>query len=89
MGRGGTYTVVHEDGVEEAATGFSLYADALAANLPAPERRRLFLPFGTPAREGEALRRDGWVTVAALTGDDTPEAQLATNVWRDGTVHAL
>ena len=89
VGRGGTYTVVHEDGAEEAATGFSLYADALAANLPAPERRRLFLPLGTPAREGEALRRDGWVTVAALEAADTPEAQLASHVWRDGVAQPL
>ena len=27
VGRGGTYTVVHESGAEEAATGFSLFAD--------------------------------------------------------------
>ncbi len=89
VGRCGTYTVVHEDGAEEVATGFSLYADALAANLPAPERRRLFLPLGTPAGEGEALRRDGWVTVAALEPGDTPEAQLATHVWAEGAARPL
>ncbi|WP_174290962.1 ATP phosphoribosyltransferase regulatory subunit, partial [Sphingomonas bacterium] len=84
VGRGGTYTVVHESGAEEVGVGFSVYADALAANLPSPERRRLFLPLGTPADIGEALRRDSWVTVAALSEGDTPEAQLATHVWRNG-----
>ena len=84
VGRGGTYTVMHEDGTEEPATGFSLYADALTANLPRPERRRLFLPLGTPAADGEALRARGWVTVAALEAGDTPEAQLATHIWRNG-----
>ena len=84
VGRGGTYAVVHEGGAEEPATGFSLYADALAANLPAPERRRLFLPLGTPAADAARLRRDGWVTVAALDPADTPAAQLATHVWERG-----
>ena len=89
VGRGGTYTVVHESGAEEPATGFSLYADALAANLPPPERRRLFLPLGTLAADGEALRGDGWVTVAALEPGDTPGAQLATHVWRDGAAQPV
>lgn len=86
VGRGGTYAVMHESGAEEPATGFSVYADALAANLPAPERRRLFLPLGTAPSEGAALRAQGWVTVAALAASDTPEAQLATHVWREGEV---
>jgi ATP phosphoribosyltransferase regulatory subunit len=89
VGRGGTYTVVHEDGREEPATGFSLYADALAANLPAPGRRRLFLPLGTAAATGAALRAQGWVTVAALEEGDSPEAQLATHVWQGGEAVAL
>jgi ATP phosphoribosyltransferase regulatory subunit len=89
VGRGGTYAIVHEDGVEEPATGFSLYLDALAADLPPVERRRLFLPRGTLAAEGAALRREGWVTVAALAEGDTPEAQLATHVWEGGAARAL
>ncbi len=83
VGRGGTYTVLHEDGGEEAATGFSLFADALAPE-GRRERRRLFLPFGTPAGDGVRLRGEGWVTVAALEAADTPEAQLCSHVWRDG-----
>ena len=88
VGRGGTYALIGADGREEVATGFSLYADVLAEQLPAPERRRLFLPHGTAGDVGRRLRADGWVTVAGLEPDDTPEAQLCTHVWREGDVVA-
>ena len=88
VGRGGTYTVLREDGAEEPATGFTLYADQLAGTA-APERRRLFLPLDTPPDEATRLRREGWVTVAALEPHDTPEAQLCTHVWRDGMAEAV
>ncbi|WP_374297348.1 ATP phosphoribosyltransferase regulatory subunit [Sphingomonas sp.] len=81
VGRGGTYTLIHEDGREEKATGFSLYADAIVATAPKAERRRLFLPVGTPHMDGAALRAQGWVTVQALEADDTPQAQLCTHIW--------
>lgn len=81
VGRGGTYTIMHESGAEERATGFSLFADALIALSGAPERRRLFLPFGVTPSEGAAMRALGWVTVAALAPGDTPEAQVCTHVW--------
>ena len=81
IGRGGTYSIVHGDGREEAAVGFSLYADPiLDAGLGGGERRRLFLPLGTGAARGAELRAQGWVTVAALAEGDTPEAQLCTHV---------
>jgi ATP phosphoribosyltransferase regulatory subunit len=81
IGRGGTYAVVHGDGREEPAVGFSLFADpVLDAGLGARERRRLFLPYGTPAEAGAQLRAQGWVTVAALEAHDTPQAQLCTHV---------
>ena len=89
VGRGGSYTIVHAPGKEEAAIGFSLYADRLLAGAPAPERRRLFLPLATPAADGARLRGEGWVTVAALDDGDTPAAQLATHVWEDGAARAL
>lgn len=89
VGRGGTYTIMHEDGAEEAATGFSLFTDALATGAPAPDRRRLFLPLGAPAGVGARLRVDGWVTVAALTPDDTPAAQLCTHRWVDGLIEQV
>ncbi len=89
IGRGGTYAVVHEGGAEEAATGFSLYADRLVGEQPAGDRRRLFLPFGTPAREAARMRAEGWVTVAALDGGDTPEAQVCTHLYVEGDARAL
>ena len=88
LGRGGTYTIMHGDGREEAATGFSLCADALLGEAAA-ERRRLFLPLGTPAAEGARLRAEGWVTVAALEPDDTPERQLCTHVRRNGVAESV
>lgn len=85
IGRGGTYTVLHGEAREERAVGFSLFADpVLDAGLGGAERRRLFLPLGTPLAAGAALRAEGWVTVAALEADDTPAAQLCTHVLRDG-----
>lgn len=90
IGRGGSYTIIHGDGREEAAVGFSLFADPiLDAGLGDSERQRLFLPFGTPAGLGATLRGEGWVTVAALEEDDTPEAQLCSHVLRDGAPQAL
>jgi ATP phosphoribosyltransferase regulatory subunit len=85
IGRGGTYTILHGDGREEPAVGFSLFADPiLDSGLGVGERRRLFLPFGTRAEAGAKLRAEGWVTVAALEADDTPEAQLCTHVLGEG-----
>ncbi|WP_277980335.1 ATP phosphoribosyltransferase regulatory subunit [Sphingomonas phyllosphaerae] len=89
VGRGGTYTVVHEGGAEEAATGFSLFADRLIGDQPAGERRRLFLPFGTPPAEGAAMRAQGWVTVAALEPGDTPEAQVCTHLYAERAARPL
>ncbi|MCH4893566.1 MULTISPECIES: ATP phosphoribosyltransferase regulatory subunit [unclassified Sphingomonas] len=80
IGRGGTYMIVHPSGVEEPAIGFSLYADpVLDAGLGPVERRRLFLPVGSDPAAARDLRAQGWVTVAALTPDDTPAAQLCTH----------
>jgi ATP phosphoribosyltransferase regulatory subunit len=89
VGRGGTYAVMHEDGAEEPATGFSIFADAILAQAGAGDRRRLFLPHGTPVEAGAAMRAAGWVTVAGLDPDDTPEAQLATHIWVDGETRPI
>lgn len=81
IGRGGSYTIVHEDGREEPAIGFSLFSDRiLDAGLGADARRRLFLPLGTPAELARALRIGGWVAVAQLEAGDTPAAQLCSHV---------
>ena len=90
IGRGGSYTIVHENGAEEAAIGFSLYADAIvAAGLGDAERRRLFVPLGTDPGLAAKMRADGWVAVAALDAGDTPEAQLCTHILLEGAAQAL
>lgn len=81
VGRGGSYAIVHENGGEEPAVGFSLYADAiLDAGLTPVERRRLFVPVGADPAAAARLRGAGWVTVAALEPGDSPAAQLCTHV---------
>lgn len=90
IGRGGSYTILHEDGREEAAVGFSLYVDPiLDAGLATKDRKRLFLPLGTDAAVAAKLRAEGWSTVAALEADDTPQAQLCSHVLQGGTPQAL
>lgn len=82
IGRGGSYTVVHADGREEKAIGFSLYLDPLvAAGLGRTSRQRIFLPEGTSPAIGADLRKQGWATVAAL-GSGCSAANLGcTHVW--------
>ena len=80
IGRGGSYKIG-----DEAAIGFSAYIDPLIdAGLARGERRRLFLPMGTNASKAAQLRADGWVTVAALSGDDSAGAQICTHILADG-----
>lgn len=88
VGRGGTYALVHENGAEEAATGFSLFG-ATINGAGSAERRRLFLPVGTPEDAGAGMRAAGWVTVAALDARDTPEKQLCTHLYVDGEPRPL
>jgi ATP phosphoribosyltransferase regulatory subunit len=85
IARGGAYRIG-----DEAAVGFSAYIDPLIdAGLAHGERRRLFLPFGTAQAVAADLRTQGWVTVTALTPDDTAQAQICTHIWQDGTVTAI
>jgi ATP phosphoribosyltransferase regulatory subunit len=71
VGRGGTYSITRPDGSQEAATGFTLYPDALIdGDLPEGENKRLFLPLGTDAAKAARMRAEGWITVAALDGED-------------------
>jgi ATP phosphoribosyltransferase regulatory subunit len=78
LGRGGRYLARGPEGEGEAATGVTLYLDtilrAVAPKAPAP---RVFLPFGVDAGAAEALRAQGYVTIAALaeTGDPAAEAR--------------
>jgi ATP phosphoribosyltransferase regulatory subunit len=85
IGRGGTYSILHPDGSEESAVGFSLYLDPLVdAGFGVEPRRTIFLPLGAAAQAGETLRRDGWTTIAALADGDEPAALGCTHIW-DGT----
>jgi ATP phosphoribosyltransferase regulatory subunit len=89
IGRGGSYAIVH-DGAEEPAVGFSLYVDPIIdAGVGVGERRRLFVPFDTDPAEAARLRREGWVTVAALDEGDTAAAQLCTHVLADGETRPI
>ncbi|WP_420136573.1 ATP phosphoribosyltransferase regulatory subunit [Sphingomonas sp.] len=73
IGRGGSYTIVHGDGQEETAVGFSLFIDPLVdIGLGVEPVRRVFLPIGHDAARAAALRAEGWTTVAALAASDKP-----------------
>ena len=85
IGRGGSYVVLHPDGREEPAVGFSLYLDPLVAAGMAPAPRpRVFMPIGADAGAAAALRDRGFATVAALAAADDAEALGCTHVWIDG-----
>jgi ATP phosphoribosyltransferase regulatory subunit len=67
VGRGGSYTILHEDGREEPAVGFSIYPDPLLDAVPADDSgQRLFLPLGHDVEAAALLRQQGWITVAAV-----------------------
>jgi ATP phosphoribosyltransferase regulatory subunit len=80
IGRGGSYTILHEDGREEPAVGFSIYPDPLLdARADEEPWRRLFLPLGHDSSAAAKLRAEGWITVAALDKSCEPS----------GCTHAL
>jgi ATP phosphoribosyltransferase regulatory subunit len=63
--------------------GFSIYPDPLLDLLAAVGgARRVFLPLGHDPVQAAALRRQGWVTVAAL--GESCDAAACTHVLRDG-----
>lgn len=83
VGRGGTYRILGRD---EAATGFSLYPDALVDLLASaePARDTLFLPLGHDPETAARLRAVGWRTVAAICPACDP-VQLGCTHRLDGT----
>ena len=88
MGRGGRYHVAQSG---EPATGFSLFLDSVLRALPHPDNgRSLFLPYGTQAARGAALRGEGWITVAGLASESDPAAGArrlgCTHILRDDDV---
>jgi ATP phosphoribosyltransferase regulatory subunit len=94
VGRGGAYSILHPgkdgaEGHEEPAVGFSLYLDPIVdAGVVPFHRDRVFLPLGTPAEAGTAIRAEGRATVAALAEGDTAESLGCTHRWTDGDIQA-
>ncbi|WP_426958110.1 ATP phosphoribosyltransferase regulatory subunit [Muricoccus radiodurans] len=85
LGRGGRYI-----SGDEPATGLSLYPDAALRAAPRPAAaERVFLPHGSDAAAAAALRRQGKVTVAALSPTDTARGLRCTHELRDGVAVAL
>ena len=90
IGRGGSYAVVHGDGREEPATGFSLYLDPLVdAGLGKEDSPKLFLPLDTHADLDAHWRSLGWRTVAALSDQDDAAALGCTHRLDNGEAQPL
>jgi ATP phosphoribosyltransferase regulatory subunit len=88
LGRGGTYRIL---GVDEPATGFSLYPDPLidAANGSESRRETVFLPLGHDPASAAKLRTEGWRTIAALSVDDEAAVLGCTHVLDGNEAKAL
>ena len=85
LGRGGTYRIAGA-GEGEAATGFSLYPDALIALVADGERGEdsVFLPLGHDRETAARLRSIGWRTVAALSATDSAATAGCSHELRSG-----
>jgi ATP phosphoribosyltransferase regulatory subunit len=88
LGRGGTYRIL---GLDEPATGFSLYPDPLidAAADGGAGRDIVFLPLGHDPAVASNLRAEGWRTIAALSAEDDAEALGCTHRLLAGKPVAL
>jgi len=81
LGRGGRYSAGGE-----AATGATLFLDAVLAVVPPrPLPGRVYVPAGTPKARAAELRGQGWVTVAGLDA----VADAAAEARRLGCGHLL
>ncbi len=81
VGRGGTYKIA---GSEEAASGFTLYADRMARGASEPDRcDTVYLPLGHDRAAAAQLRSEGWRTIAALSEGEDAAALGATHVLAD------
>ncbi len=90
LGRGGTYQIESDDGVGEAATGFSLYPDPLVENAAQDgDEKFLFLPLGTLPSKAAQLRSEGWIAVAALDENDDAKALGCTHILSGGKATML
>jgi ATP phosphoribosyltransferase regulatory subunit len=85
LGRGGRYRT--EAG--EAATGVTLFMDAVLRVLPQPEpQRRVLIPADTPVDVALQLRRQGWAAVRSFDAEVDPAAEAlrlgCSHVFIDG-----
>lgn len=90
LGRGGRYMC----GDTEAATGLTLYPDAILRVAPRREAKpRVYVPFDASSNMAATLRRQGYATVAALCPDDDGRSEAirlgCTHILRDGSAVAL
>jgi ATP phosphoribosyltransferase regulatory subunit len=76
LGSGGRYRTGGEGpGDAEPATGLTLFTDTLLTALPRPvPGRKIYVPLGATPAIARRLRREGWITVAALSADADPAA---------------
>ena len=89
LGRGGTYRIAGpgaKDHGGEVATGFSLYPDALIAQVAEAESapESVFLPLGHDRDVAARLRSIGWRTVAALSEADSAASLGCSHELRSG-----
>ncbi|MGK2284645.1 ATP phosphoribosyltransferase regulatory subunit [Pedomonas sp. V897] len=103
VGRGGAYVIRKPDpgqnGLErngtseEPAVGFSLYLDGLVeAGQGVEVLPRLYLAFGTPQKDVERLREEGWAVVRGLEQGDPHEAaraQRCSHYWDGRKIHMV
>jgi ATP phosphoribosyltransferase regulatory subunit len=90
IGRGGRYLC----GTSEAATGVTLYPDAIVRIAPRGDvRARVYLPFGTTLTDAAAARAANFATIAGLAEHTAPreEAQRlgCSHVFLDGAVRPV
>lgn len=93
IGRGGRYIAGVAQNGGEAATGCTLFLDAVLDALPRSEPpARLFVPAGTAPEAAAKLRSEGWVTVCGLEeAEPLNEARRlrCTHAFVSGKVVAL
>jgi ATP phosphoribosyltransferase regulatory subunit len=90
VGRGGAYSIVHPDGREEPAVGFSLFLDPIVDAGVAPlGRDRVFLPIGTEPKVAPMIHAQGHATVAALSDADDAAELGCTHIWAGGALQPL
>ncbi|MEX0922792.1 MAG: ATP phosphoribosyltransferase regulatory subunit [Rhodovibrionaceae bacterium] len=96
LGRGGRYEA-RQSGAGESegdepqpSTGFTLFMDTVLRALPAPQvSHSVYLPEGTAEETAEALRQEGWVTLAALDPEGEPKSDPEAEARRLGCAAVL